>query len=374
MSKFLIKLFFFISPIFILLCISSYILWQSKENFYEIDEIIKKDEKYLIGYAYNGNNYSYLKWAYINLKENKCVWSIGASRVLQFRENMFDSTFYNAGYTIKSINDFRSFLKSIPEDKHPKYIIVGLDHFMFNSSMDVLLSSRPQKPWKNSFTFYPNLSIHKNVYKDLIARKYSLNSFQRNNLTNKIGLSAATNVNGFRNDGSFYYAAQISKLASTDKTLLDYNYFDTFDRIKKGYKYFDHGESISVKALLELTELLKYCKKHKIEIVGFLPPFSDRVYNKMIVSKKYGYLSKIFPAIKPIFKKYKFEVYDFSKVSMCNSNDYETIDGIHAGELTYQKLLINILESGSILNKVANPERLREDLLKRKNNYILYDY
>lgn len=357
----------------ILFSISSYTLWQSKENFYGIDELLKSDENYLIGYAYNGNNYGYLKWKYISLNEKKTIWSIGASRVLPFRKNMFDSTFYNAGYTIKSIYDFRAFLKSIPENKHPGYIIVGLDHFMFNSAKETFVF-HTSSAWKNSFTFYPNLSIHKNVYKDFVARKYSFNSVQKYNSIDKIGLFANENINGCRNDGSFYYAAQIFKLVNKDKTAFDWEYADTFDRINKGYKFFDYGDSISRKALLELAELLKYCKVRKIEVIGFLHPFPDRVYNKMIDSKKYGYLTEILPSIKPIFEKYQYEIYDFSKVSMCHSNDFEVIDGIHAGEVTYHKLLIKMLESGSILNKVTNLERLKVDLLKKKNNYMVYEY
>jgi len=77
--------------------------------------------------------------------------------------------------------------------------------------------------------------------------------------------------------------------------------------------------------------------------------------------------------IKPFFDKYNFEVYDFSKMSLCNSNDNETIDGFHGSETTYQRMLISMLYSGSVLNKVTSLERLKTDLANRKNNYIVYD-
>ena len=119
---------------------------------------------------------------------------------------------------------------------------------------------------------------------------------------------------------------------------------------------------------------MKYCKNNKIEIIGFLPPFADEVYSKMYEGNNYNYLKEIYKKAKPIFDKYNYEVYDFSNVSLCNSNDHETIDGFHGGELTYQKLLIKMLDSGSILNQVTNVKRLKTDLSKNINNYIIYSY
>ena len=148
-----------------------------------------------------------------------------------------------------------------------------------------------------------------------------------------------------------------------------------------GHKYFardlvgfQHGKSINNRALKELNELLWYCKSNYIEVIAFLPPFADKVYNMMEESGNYHYMKEIYPKVLPIFKKYDYEVYDFSSVTFCNSNDDETIDGFHGGELTYQKLLINMLDSGSILNQVTTAERLKGDLLHKKSNFLIYSY
>ncbi|MBI3335398.1 MAG: hypothetical protein HY001_02775 [Candidatus Portnoybacteria bacterium] len=374
MERFLIQVFIFTSPFIILLAPPSYVLWQSKENFYKIDNIVASKEKYLIGYAYNENNYRFLKWTYLNLNENKTIWALGSSRILSFRENMFDATFYNAGYTISSINDFRPFLNSIPNDKHPKYIIIGLDQWMFNSSYDALDSSPSPESWQNSFTFYPKPSAYKTFYEDLFAGKYAFISLKQDNAIHKIGLNAIVNNTGFRNDGSMYYGGQIVKLINNDPTASDYNYSDTFDRIKQGNRRFEYSKSANEKALFELEKLLKYFNDHQINVVAFLPPFADKVYDKMNESDdNYGYLKEIYSRIKPIFDKYNYEVYDFSKVSLSNSSDKETIDGFHGGEVTYQRILITMLDSGSILNQVANVKRLKNDLTNKKNSYIIYE-
>ncbi len=377
MKRFVIQLLIFTAPIIIYLGIPTYILWQSKENFFKIDKILSSKEKYLIGYAYHENNYGFVKWTYLNSNDNKSVWALGSSRVLQFRGRMFDTTFYNAGYTISSINDFEPFIQSLPKAKQPKYIIIGLDQWMFNASSDNLNSTPPTKLWQSSFSLVPKIfPTYKTCYTDLFAGKYTFNTFrkQHSNLINKIGLNAILNNTGFRNDGSIYYGVQIEKLINKDTTASDFNYSNTFDRIKHGNRHFEYCKSVNEKALNKLSAFLNYCKSQQINVIAFLPPFADKVYIKMVESGNYLYLKDVYQRIKPIFEKYNFEVYDFSKVALCNSSDNETIDGFHGGELTYQKILISILESGSILNRVANVNRLKDDIIKRKNSYVVYDY
>lgn len=375
MKRFLNQLFIFTIPLIILGSLPTYILWQSKENFYTIEKILSSEEQYLIGYAYHENNYGFLKWTYLNSNKKKNVWALGSSRVLQFRENMFDSTFYNAGYTILSIADFKPFLKSLPSSKHPEYIIIGLDQWMFNESYDALNFDPLPESWKNSFTFSPKIfPTYKTIYADLFAGKYSFNALiESSNSYHKIGLNAKMKNTGFRNDGTMYYGDQIMKLMNKDPAANDFNYSNTLDRIKQGNRRFQYCKSVNEKALSKLNELLKYCKDQQINVIAFLPPFADKVYDKMQESGQYVYLKEIYHKIKPLFDKYNYEIYDFSKVSLCNSNDNETIDGFHGGEVTYQKLLISMLDSSSILSQVTSIKKLKNDLLKKKNNYIVYD-
>src|SRR5689334_17000957 len=127
MKRFIVRLFLFVSPVLLVLILPTYILVTSKENFFDIDKILAVENKYLVGYTYNEANYPYVQCSHLNLNERKEIWALGSSRVLQFRERTFDRSFYNVGYTITSINDFRPFLKSVPPDKFPEYVILGLD-------------------------------------------------------------------------------------------------------------------------------------------------------------------------------------------------------------------------------------------------------
>jgi hypothetical protein len=287
---------------------------------------------------------------------------------------MFNTSFYNAGYTILGINDFVPFLKSIPKNKYPKYLIIGLDHWMFNVRHDDLSIRPTLESWKNTFQFYPQQSAYLNVYKDLFAGKYSFWAFVRGDYGNNIGLNAIVNNKGFENDGSMYYGDQIGKLINKDPTANDYQYADTFKRINKGNNLFEYGDNVNYKAIMELDNLLKLCSENSIKVIAFLPPFADKVFKEMEVSRHYGYLDEVYPSIKPVFAKYNYEMYDFSKVSSVGSSDSETLDGFHGGEVTYQRLLINILDNGSSLNSVASKSKLKEDLSNKINNYQIYNY
>lgn len=212
------------------------------------------------------------------------------------------------------------------------------------------------------------------IYDELFDLKYTLGNFKNDTLIQKIGLNAIFNNTGFKNVGSIFYGSQIRKLMNNDTTAADFNFANTLDRIKNASGRFQFGQDINKKALLELNKILGYCNEHNIKVIAFLPPYSDKVFSTMVKNdNNYGYLKKIYAEVKPSFEKYNFEFYDFSNTSSCNSTDDEVIDGFHGGELTYQKILNSMLDSGSGLNKLTNVNRLKSDLLKRKNNYIIYD-
>ena len=372
MKKFLVKLLIFSSPILVLMIPPVIILIESGENYTSIDAIIEQDKPYLIGYAYNEENYKYLKWKNIDSKKKFDVLALGSSRVLQFRSQMFEQSFYNAGYTISSIKDFVPFLESIDEKKLPNYLIVSLDQWMFNENWDNLKKKSNTDEWQNAFQKIPKVKVLTNVWKDLLNSKYGFKLPKSSDGINRIGLNAVINNKGFRNDGSMYYGDQIAKLLANDPTANDYNNADTYDRIKKGNRRFEFGDRINPQALLELEKLLIYCKKKKIQLVAIIPTFSEKTNQRMFESGNYAYLNSIYPSCKRLFTQYNFEVYDFSSPKTVGTTDKEMIDGMHGGELNYLKMLIKMLASNSVLNKVANLNKLKEQLNLKKNSLEVY--
>lgn len=378
MFKFVKILFWFALPILITVTPVVWFLSLTGENYCSIREIVKSKEKHLIGYAYNENNYRYLKWKTITENNKKDIWALGSSRVLQFRSNMFNSEFYNAGYTINSISDFQPFLEGIPKDKYPETIIVGLDQWMFNKEFDDLKVTKPKEYWQNSFSYCVNSAKVSAIFKDLKLGKYDLsiisNRYDEKQKVRKIGLNALVNNKGFRNDGSMYYGSQINKLLINDSTANDFNYSSTFKRIADGNRRFEYGNSANTKAFKTLNEFLDFCSENKIKVVGFSPPFANKVNKKMDKTGSYHYIDSLFNLSREMFLKKGFELWDMQNLKDFGSNDEETIDGYHGGELTYLKMLIYMLKHKSLLNNYANVIELENDLIDAQNRFLVYDY
>lgn len=374
MKNFIQRLILFFLPLIIIASPPVLILYYSQENFHNIDKVIENKSEYIIGYAYNEHNYKYLKYKSIIEHERNKIIALGSSRVLQFRQQMFEKPFYNAGFSVRGISDFLTFLKCIPSEKHPKYLIVGLDQWMFNSSWDNLKTRIDENQWKDNKSNNPKYGFRNIIktYIDIFKGKIVPKTFY--NVGNKFGLQAIINDQGFRNDGSFNYGNQITKLIANDSTAHDYKFLSTFSRIDQGTDRFQFGKNPNPKAIEELAKLLSYCRENEIYVIGFLPPFADKVYDKIHSSNDFAYIDSLAPELSPIFYKYGFEFYSFNSLSSCNSNDLEAIDGFHGGERTYLRILINILENNSKLDAVCNLKKLKVELYKIEDRFEVFGH
>jgi hypothetical protein len=372
MKRFLINLSIFLLPLTLLLIPPCAVLYRTGENLHTVDDELTSGDKYLIGYAYNEDNYAYLKWKALTKKKSRVV-ALGSSRVLQFRDRMFDAPFYNAGFTIEGVGDFVPFLESIPDAQLPEFLIVGLDQWMFNAQWDNLKTTHAPSYWSEGFRKNPDAGILKNVWSDLLKRKYGLLPDTEDTLK-RIGLNAVVRNTGFRNDGSMQYGSQIGMLLRDDHGANDYGFKDTYTRIDRGNRRFQHGEVTNLAAVEAIDRLLSFCKQKGIYVVAFLPPFADGVQARMQASGKFGYMNGIHAGLRPGFDKYGFECYDFSAVSQVGSDDREMVDGFHGGELTYAKLLVKMLDAGSKLNGVTDVARLRRDIERPVSRYTVYTY
>ena len=135
MKKFIIGILTFLLPFVLIFGIMILILFRTGEFFTPLNKLILSNEDYIIGYHFNENYYP-LKWKELTFNERKQVWVLGTSRVMSFRKEMFETSFYNACGTVTYISDYLDFLKKIPKEKYPNILIVGLDQIMFQVSND----------------------------------------------------------------------------------------------------------------------------------------------------------------------------------------------------------------------------------------------
>ncbi|MFT5248463.1 MAG: hypothetical protein ACI93P_000176 [bacterium] len=373
-KRFLKKiLFLFIFPIILIYIPPSLLLFLTNENFYNIVDAIDEDKEVLIGYSYNESNYKHLKWKTIIKKEKKTIWALGSSRVLQFREELFNQDFYNAGYTINTTGDYLTFLKSIPNEKLPDVLIIGFDQFMFNENWTSSKKTKVKTYWEESFSFYPSVQTILNTYADLFSSIKSIDNNVKLKNTTYIGLKAYMDNMGFRKDGSMYYGNMIKRVINKDPTLKQHKFKDTKSRIIKGNRKFQFGNLVDETAISNIEKLLKYCNLNNIKVIGFLPPFANEVLTDMLESNNYDYLNFIHDKLDGSFKKYKHELWDFTNPTKFGSDNTEFLDGFHGGELTYLKMIKFMADNNSIIGNYIDHNKVNFNYSEYNNKFEIFN-
>lgn len=371
MNDFLLRVAIFVLPLILLLSVPFVVLKVSGEQYVNIEPVLDSPKKHLIGYAYNEQKYKYIKWYDITHQDKNDVIALGSSRVLQFREEMFNAKFYNAGYTVSYVQEFQSFMNTIPSEYYPEYLIVGLDQWMFIDKWDINTSNNKDINWTSPDIDKLVGKVYMSVYMDIFKGKYSCLMFENRDEIERVGLNAIVNNKGFRNDGSMFYGNQIDLLLQNDESAYDYKYRDTYKRIKLGSQRFVYSNNVGKRNLNRVDDFFAFCRENQIKVIAFLPPFADSVLTTMLNSGNYEYLKKVFSYLKPIVDKYNFELYDFTYM---DSTKNHMLDGFHGSEWLYQKMLIKMLSESSCLSEVANIEQLKSDWDSSLNSYTVYSY
>jgi hypothetical protein len=310
------------------------------------------NDQMLFGLAYSNPAVSYKLSATIKRKPE--VLALGTSRVMPFRNVYFTSpaSFYNAGGGVEQLIHFSHFLSKIPAKDQPKILIIGLDQYFFNDQW-VNNNTKLNELYLqnlNRQTDILNLSNTElvRVLKDVLLRKIPTNSIL--NHGSNVGINAIVKGDGFIKDGSYHYGTISSN--PDDPKHHDYHYTDTISRIEKGVSRFEYGEKVSKQSLEQLKALLSYCDKRKIHVIGFLPPYANSIYKKMLQKgDKYNYLLKIPGEIEGEFQKYGYSFFDFSDLKSTGAGDIETTDGFHGSEAAYSRILNLMGAKDSYLRK-----------------------
>ncbi|MBN1646258.1 hypothetical protein JW868_04430 [Candidatus Woesearchaeota archaeon] len=341
------------------------IFYESGENL-NVDEVIHlqvdgKKESFLYGPAYS-NKAELYKLRLVNAMDCDII-ALGTSRVMQLRQQFFETDFCNAGGGISKINDYLPFLQNIDEDHTPKILILGFDHNFFNENWDD--GTKPPYPYNKSETksreiFRSNVIY---IYKDYMEGKIDTDRIEKDMNKNIIGLNAIMNSNGFRSDGSYYYGKyiEIGGINSTEHA--DHNFLTTLNKIDKGINRFKYGEGISTYSLNEINSILDYCRKNNIYVIGLLPPYAFEVWESIEGHKdRYQYIFKIYTILKPIFQNYGYEFYDYSNPADAGIMDCEFMDGFHGSEKAYLRITIDLAEKSTHLSEYINISHLRQKL------------
>jgi len=317
----------------------------------------------------------------LNLESKKYeVIALGTSRVMQFRSSFFKpGFFYNAGGCIKSIKDMRNFFSKIPKPNYPKVLILGLDPHFFNAKWENnYISSAAYISELNNKTYSFTSTAQKTflgLLEDVKDRKISIKDigegFKKSNYK-KMGFTAFYKENGFRNDGSYYYGNVYKNPNSED--LPDYKFKDTLNRIAKGNRYFEYGQEVDPVAVGELNIFLEECYQKNIHVVGFISPYAQDIYDKLMDSgDDYSYIKKIYPVVSKVFNKYGYLIMNFANMKSFGAPREEIVDGLHASEKAYLRIFLELINKDTVLKNFSTDEKyLKMRLTKAKSPITVF--
>lgn len=331
---------------------------------------IKDRRNFIYGAAYS-NLPNYFKFKAVEISQPKII-ALGSSRVLQFRSKFFNDSisFYNTGGVFNRLKQLRAFLESFPSEKLPETILLGLDQWWFNTRYDSSAIFKDDLIYNKYLDCWVGMDGVQNFYRDLLFGKISwINLFiDEKSGVEWLGIGAKTSNIGFRKDGSFAYGKILYDSISLRRRINN-----TIGGLKTNNGSLLWSKQIDKNSLNELRILLRFCKKHKIAITGFLPPIDLLVWSELKKQPAhFPHFFNLYNQLFPIFRDYGFHVYDFSNPENYGSNTFEMVDAVHGSEKSFLKLYLELLRSDTYLNKYSDSTFLKTVLNKTKGNFEVF--
>lgn len=357
--KFFLKRCAIIAIVPVLLVIVPFIIIETSGETLSLEDMIQRqqqDTSIVIGCALSYID-PFLK-AEKSRQINPDILVLGTSRTMQFRHYFFNSafTFYNAGGGIAHIHEFLNFL--VETQVKPQVLIISLDQYFFNSVWVTANAVNFDYNYNSSLTTML-LSNMRSIYGKLKDGRIRLTQLRK---SSNIGLLAKNDGDGFRYDGSYFY----NKVINNPSLSNDFQFQNTYLQIKKGIDRFVYGDSVCQNSVKMLDRFLAYCYNHSIEVIAYFPPYAPAVWEKMIATGNYSYMTQIDKAVRPLFEKYNYTLYDFSDGESFGSNDAEFIDGFHGSEKTYLRMMLEMVRKDSFIGSYF------EDTLTLKKMIAVY--
>ncbi len=375
LKKFTPRLVWFIFPYVLISVFTVLVFYKSGEIFWFKKTITAQSierRNFIYGAAYSNlpNNFRLVA---MEISSPKII-ALGSSRVLQFRSAFFKDSisFYTTGGVFKRLEQLRVFLESLPEESLPQSIILGLDQWWFNAQYDSMIKIKNDLIY-NKYSWIDNwngIEYWQKFYSDLWHGKIELKKIWANNYSDVeyFGISARMSGFGYRKDGSRAYGNIIS-----EGTTIKSRIASAIDSAKSNSGIFQWTNSIDKNSLNELRILLRFCKKHKIAITGFLPPIDVLVWSELKKQPAhFPHFFNLYNQLFPIFRDYGFHVYDFSNPENYGSNTFEMVDAVHGSEKSFLKLYLELLRSDTYLNQYSDSTFLKTELNKTKGNFDVF--
>ncbi len=358
MKKFLATVALFLVPVVLAVGVFGAVLYNSGEwrTEEEIAQRVLDGEPAFLGLAYRDNTRYYKHLVASGKAADFLV--LGTSRSMQFHGEFFATdSFYNAGGAAAYVHEFRFFLENLPPESLPDTLLVVLDQYFFEEGWSNV-AALPELDYSH-YEFDLPVALSETI-RGWAQGKYSiLEALQPH--PDVYGMAAVGRGSGFYADGSYSYGS----LMDHPEEGTDVGFHDSFDRIARGINRFEYADEVYAPSLEIIGDLVDFCARNGIQLVGVIPPYAPSVYQRMMETGRYGYITQLPQALGQLFEPYGFELFDFTY--MPDTADEEYIDGYHGGDRVYARLTLHLAEQSQTLSGLIDTDYLNAALADSGN-------
>lgn len=346
--KFKFVLIYLVSTIFFgIPIVLNLIILKNSGELDSVETVVEKQisENTLYGSGTNQNTFFY-KLELLKVTKPNIV-ALGSSRVMQFRKEMFNTSFCNTGGAINSVDEAEKFVNEMLKWHKPKIVIFGLDDWWFNPNSPAASWKNPEIDSSSLITFEKIVAPFvwqyekKITFYDYAMLLVSDKEIFKSKLTTSklLGISAIKKETGFRGDGSYFYGNMM-----VTKNNNDYLFRDTLRRINNGVDRFEYANNVSTDNWMKMMSIIHVLESNGVTVIAFIPPLSKSAYSKINSTAKYGYIVELSNM------SMKDGIADFRDPSELNLSDCDFTDGFHGGEMAYLNILYNLKAIRPFLN------------------------
>jgi hypothetical protein len=324
----------FLVPVLVLLGLAyAYLKAANEVGPAEAVSMQRAGEFCLYGSGLNQDFYPYKRLLY---RESPAeVVALGSSRVMQFREKYFRSSFVNLGGMVQTARALDEAAREILSGPLPKTLILGIDFWWFNPRYQPNVSASKEPARWNLL----NLAYLKTPWTWVWEGKLKASDlvsipFRPHPPSCRIGTLATHHDSGFGPDGSYYYAAEVSGLRPRDRL-----FKDTLWRIETGTNRFEWGEIPEAARIESVVQSIGRLKAAGIQVIAYLPPLAPQIHEVLQASpEKYAYIQK---SVQQLSAR-GIKIINLLDGADMGASNCEFVDGFHPGEIASARILASL--------------------------------
>lgn len=304
------------------------------------------DVLFLSGVNQNSHRYKLMLFD----RQQPTTVAIGSSRAMEVRAEFFTGTFVTLGGAVNNLGNLESVADHVAKAaKRPELAIVYVDPWLFNTRYTDNQGPVPAYPR------YVSADMLWAGAKALRGGNWIAESFRSPNL----GIHAIARNEGFAKDGSQYY--NLTGAGSYDE-----KFALTFARIDGDKQNFQRNTRADPRLVGRICVAVKKLRAAGSAVAVVAPPFADRVWQRLS-QPDYAYIADGYGQLQACLGDIPF--FDFaSPAKIADSTDCEFIDGLHGGDVTYARTLIQMAAADPAVRKQVDARYLADFAAKYRGH------